>query len=106
MKRGHINYKGFIGNKDSFISLTPADTIRVSEDFYMGCGYGDNSINMGTKGEMRVESNSQYAWCLFQRQQGVVQGDVMMSARWGELRSEKSDGGFWSRNGSSPFIRP
>ena len=44
--------------------------------------------------EMSVESNSQYAGPLFQRQQGVIHGDVRMSGRLLTFRSEKDDGGF------------
>ena len=56
-------------------------------------------MDMGSEREMRVESASQYAGCLFKRLQGVVQSDLKMSVRLCKLRSEMNDSGLWSRHG-------
>ena len=51
----------------------------------------DTSIDVVTEAKMSVESKPQYARTPFQRQQGVVQGDVRMSGRLLSFRSEEGD---------------
>ena len=80
---------GFIVNKDGFILLTLVGTSKEPDDAYMGSGSGDYRSNMGTEGKIRVENNSEYTGRLFQRQQGVVQGDVKMSNGLCKLMSEE-----------------
>ena len=46
---------------------------------------------------MNVESKPQCAGSPFQSQQEAVQGDVWMTGRLFCLRSEKGDGGFFSK---------
>ena len=60
--------KRFLGNKDSFILLTPVGTSKGPENVDTGLGWGSYIIIIGSVGENGVESNSQYAGCSFQRQ--------------------------------------
>ena len=67
---------------------------------------GDYRIDMGTESKMRVDSHSRHAGCPLIGHKELFRVDVSRSVRLCELKSEQSDGGFRSRYGDSPFVRP
>ena len=59
--------KGHIGDKYGFLLLPPVSTSKDLEDADTGYSPADYRFDMAIEFEVRVESHSQYAWCLFKR---------------------------------------
>ena len=61
MKRGRLNSKGFIGDKDSFFLLAPMGASKKRcENVDAGLSVRHDRCNVGKESEMMVGSNSQY----------------------------------------------